>query len=664
MTMSECEHNKWVDTTILHLHQLQQLNTTHIFVRDSETSLLSSVFNIALSVNAAMQPASDGENLIQTHTNKEQQERARTKFATSLENHLNKMNLNGRDRFVSNTVYRTRKFLKTHKNISILNADKGNVTVAMEKRDYKDRMQKIVGDIMSYQRLNKDPTQGLQKKNNEIVDELFKNNIISESEKRRMKTEIATAPRLYGVPKIHKDNFPLRPICSSVNAPSAAMSKFLVNILKKLTTGSKYNIKDSVQFRNKIKDMTIKHDEKLISFDVVSLFPSVPVDLALRIIEERWDEIEAHTNMTKALFIKTLKFCIIDNRYFKYDDKIYRQKKGLPMGSPASPIIADILMERLLDSCMQKLTIRPKFITKYVDDLFAIVKETEIEKTLTTLNSYHNNIRFTMELEQQQKITIIINTAKNLIQRALTISDQQFQQKNKKKLHDILKYNNFPPNIIKKLIANYKPSSEQTDDNKDPKSYKSLTYIPTISERISKSDIFDTNKYNLAHKSNNTLKNLFTNTKDNIPLSETPNVIYEIPCDGKSKEKCQMIYIGTTKNKLKTRLSGHKSDIKIRNNNSKLQKTALATHCAATNHQPNFDRCEVYYGIFEHLSTMTKGNTKGKPLLTFSGGKTSARTLFVLRAPHLASTSASSFPIIPQCSGTQYRVIQCCSVRT
>ncbi|XP_075162762.1 uncharacterized protein LOC142235391 [Haematobia irritans] len=540
------------------------------------------------------------------------------------------MNLNGRDRFVSNTVDRTRKFLKTHKNISILNADKGNVTVAMEKRDYKDRMQKIVGDIMSYQRLNKDPTQGLQKKNNEIVDELFKNNIISESEKRRMKTEIATAPRLYGVPKIHKDNFPLRPICSSVNAPSAAMSKFLVNILKKLTTGSKYNIKDSVQFRNKIKDMTIKHDEKLISFDVVSLFPSVPVDLAIRIIEERWDEIEAHTNMTKALFIKTLKFCIIDNRYFKYDDKIYRQKKGLPMGSPASPIIADILMERLLDSCMQKLTIRPKFITKYVDDLFAIVKETEIEKTLTTLNSYHNNIRFTMELEQQQKLPyldlliirdkekltmdwyqkntasgrimnffsnhpkqIIINTAKNLIQRALTISDQQFQQKNKKKLHDILEYNNFPPNIIKKLIANYKPSSEQTDDNKDPKSYKSLTYIPTISERIAKSDIFDTNKYNLAHKSNNTLKNLFTNTKDNIPLSETPNVIYEIPCDGKSKEKCQMIYIGTTKNKLKTRLSGHKSDIKIRNNNSKLQKTALATHCAATNHQPNFDRVRV-----------------------------------------------------------------------
>ncbi|XP_075160352.1 uncharacterized protein LOC142233335 [Haematobia irritans] len=414
--------------------------------------------------------------------------------------------------------------------------------------------------MMSYQRLNKDPTQVLQKKNNEIVDELFKNNIISEAEKRRMKTEVAMAPRIYGVPKIHKENFPLRPICSSINAPSAEMSKFLVNILRKLTTGSKYNISDSTQFRNKIKDLTINPDEKLISFDVVSLFPSVPVDVALRIIEERWDEIETHTNMTKPLFIKILKFCIIDNRYFKFDDKIYKQKKGLPMGSPASPIIADILMERLLDSCMQKLEKRPKFITKYVDDLFAIIRETEIEKTLATLNSFHNNIRFTMELEQNQKLPyldllitkdegklkmdwyqkntasgrimnyfsnhpkrIIINTAKNLIHRVLSISDHQFQQKNKKKLQDILENNNFPSNLIKSLIAEYKPSSKKRDDENDKKTFRSLTYVPTISERISKSDIFDKNQYSLAHKSNNTAKKLFSNTKDRIPLSETPN---------------------------------------------------------------------------------------------------------------------------------------------
>ncbi|XP_075150672.1 uncharacterized protein LOC142224770 [Haematobia irritans] len=200
----------------------------------------------------------------------------------------------------------------------------------MEKEDYKNRMRQIVGDMMSYQRINKDPPQSLQKKNNELVEELFRNKVLSEFEMRRLKTEIATAPRLYGLPKIHKEDFPLRPICSSINAPAASMNKYLVNILKNLTKESTYNVKDARQFKDKIKNLTIENDEKLISFDVVSLFPSVPVDLAIKTIVDRWDEISSHTNMTKNLFVKVLKFCIMDNRYFQYDGKIYKQKRGLP----------------------------------------------------------------------------------------------------------------------------------------------------------------------------------------------------------------------------------------------------------------------------------------------------------------------------------------------
>ncbi|XP_075150376.1 uncharacterized protein LOC142224486 [Haematobia irritans] len=318
---------------------------------------------------------SDWETLIQTNSNKEEQEKARTKFATSVDNYRNKMSQSGRDRFITNTVERAKKCLKKNKNILIMNADKGNTTVAIEKEYYRKRMQQIVGDIMTYQRVNKDPTQGLQKRNNELVEELFRNKLITELERRRLKTEIASAPRLYGLPKIHKEDYPLRPICSSINAPAAGLNKYLVNILKNLTKNSKYNVRDSRQFRDKIKNLTIKNDEKLISFDVVSLFPSVPVDLAIKIIEERWDEIKMHTDMTKNLFIKVLKFCIIDNRYFQYDNKIDKQKKGLPMGSPASPIVADILMEKLLDDSLKKLVHKPKVITKYVDDLFAIIKD-------------------------------------------------------------------------------------------------------------------------------------------------------------------------------------------------------------------------------------------------------------------------------------------------
>ncbi|XP_058982824.1 uncharacterized protein LOC131804256 isoform X2 [Musca domestica] len=557
----------------------------------------------------------------------------RTKLTNMLETHMNRSRESNRDKYMIGTVERTRKFLNQNKDIIILNADKGNVTVAMNKNDYKERMSNLLSDMMTYQRINKDPTSNLQKKNNDIVEELFKNNIISTIEKKRLKTEIAIAPRIYGLPKIHKDGYPLRPICSSINSPSIKLCKYIVNILNNLTTKSVYNVRDSVQFRDKIKNLTVNNNEKMVSFDVVSLFPSIPVELGLNIIEERWEEIEQYTNITKDMFLNIVKFCIKDNRYFKFDDKIYKQKAGLPMGSPASPIIADLVMESLLNESLQRLQSKPKILTKYVDDLFLIIREDAIQETLTVLNSFNKNIKFTLEEECDGKIpyldtlvirnadnTIninwyqkptasgriinyyskhtkrtIINTAKNLINRVLTISDEQFHFQNKLKIKDILINNNFPLHITKSLIENYyknKHSSRDSQKTDPPKIYKSLIYLPNISERLEKSEIYDKNKYTIAHSSHNTTKSLFTNMKSKIPKMDKHNVVYKIECGGNKEESCGKHYVGTTKNKLKTRMSAHKSDIKLRNNNS-IQKTALAEHCKQYNHTPKIDDVRV-----------------------------------------------------------------------
>lgn len=183
--------------------------------------------------------------------------------------------------------------------------------------------------------------------------------------------------------------------------------------------------------------------------------------------------------------------------------------------------------------------------------------------------------------------------SKNLINRVLTISDECFHTQNKTKIMNILIDNNFPYNLTKHLISSYKPiESIRNRDNNEPKIYKSLTYIPNISERIVKSNICDTKSYNIAHQTNNNLNKLFSNTKDKIPNMEKSNIVYQISCEGNHIDKCKMLYVGTTKNKLKTRLTGHKSDIKIRNN-SHTYKTALAAHCARENHHPNLNNVRI-----------------------------------------------------------------------
>ncbi|XP_075170215.1 uncharacterized protein LOC142242513 [Haematobia irritans] len=213
----------------------------------------------------------------------------------------------------------------------------------MSKDDYKQKMRTILGDMCTYRRLKRDPTSGLQMKNNKLVDKLFNMNILNANEKYKLTSKTATAPRIYGLPKIHKEGTPLRPICSSINSPTYNVSKYISNILKNLTNDSKYNIKDGIEFKERINKQTIKDNELLISFDVISLFP------------------------------KIVTLCIKDSRYFTYDDKIFEQTKGMPMGSPISPIIADIIMEKLLDDSMNKLAKKPRFMTKYVDDIFCII---------------------------------------------------------------------------------------------------------------------------------------------------------------------------------------------------------------------------------------------------------------------------------------------------
>ena len=58
------------------------------------------------------------------------------------------------------------KQLKTDEDIVILPADKGRVTVVMDKTDYYDKMDTLVDDKQTYEELKRDPTPALQRRLN------------------------------------------------------------------------------------------------------------------------------------------------------------------------------------------------------------------------------------------------------------------------------------------------------------------------------------------------------------------------------------------------------------------------------------------------------------------------------------------------------------------
>lgn len=61
------------------------------------------------------------------------------------------------------------------------------------------------------------------------------------------------------------------------------------------------------------------------------------------------------------------------------------------MGNHLSPIIAHIVIKKVLNDTIKKLYIKLKIVCKYVDDLFGILKKAEINSTLFCLNSQEKN---------------------------------------------------------------------------------------------------------------------------------------------------------------------------------------------------------------------------------------------------------------------------------
>ena len=82
----------------------------------------------------------------------------------------------------------------------------------------------------------------------------------------------------------------------------------------------------------------------------------------------------------------------------------------------------------------------------------------------------------------------------------------------------------------------------------------------------------------IALKTTNTLQNILPRVKDMVDPLQHSNIIYSIPCE------CNMVYIGMSKNQLKTRLSGHRSNIKVYK--TQKDKTQQNQHENNSNHNP------------------------------------------------------------------------------
>ena len=91
--------------------------------------------------------------------------------------------------------------------------------------------------------------------------------------------------------------------------------------------------------------------------------------------------------------IPLLEFCL-KNTYFSFQDQFFEHVEGATMGSPVSPIVANLYMEYLEQKA---LSTPPRFWCRFVDDTFVIHKEVTKQDFLQHINSVDPAIKFTVE---------------------------------------------------------------------------------------------------------------------------------------------------------------------------------------------------------------------------------------------------------------------------
>ena len=247
---------------------------------------------------------------------------------------------------VSKEELKAMKELKLDTNRLILTVDKGVALAVLDKEDYIKKAEDLLEDN-TYKKIAEDPTTKQKNKLISILRNIKAEGGLKEEVYKRLYPTGAGSPKFYGLPKIHKAGIPLRPIISSIGTVTYNTAKELARILKPLVGLSNHHIQNTMDFVEEIKEVKLKKEESMISYDVTALFTSVPIPPVVEIIEDKLNEdndLPQRTSMNTRHIIRLLEFCL-RSTYFVFQGQYYEQTEGAAMGSPLSPIIANIYME-------------------------------------------------------------------------------------------------------------------------------------------------------------------------------------------------------------------------------------------------------------------------------------------------------------------------------
>ena len=461
--------------------------------------------------------------------------------------------------------------------------------VIMDQEDCTNKAQALLQDTNKYKVLPKDPTPQLKNKLITLLKDIKQTGGLTTQKYKQLYPTSAVPPKFYGLPKIHKTGTPLRPIVSSRGSITYGVAKELSHIIKPLVGQSPHHLKNTQHFIQQLQGKRLEPGYIITSYDVKALFTSVPVQPSIQIVQQRLQQdntLPQKTSMSIAQITSLLEFCLT-HTYFLFQGKYYEQVQGAAMGSPISPIIANIFMEEFEVKALNSFPHPPSLWLRFVDDTFVINKAEHSQDLLQHINNQDPHIQFTVEPTQQNSLPFLDTlvtiepdntfsttvyrkpthtdqylhwdsnhhiTAKQsvfntLAHRAKTVSSSQdSMDKELEHIKSALQHCQFPSWALNQWQQRFTHSNQQSNhtttnpnnnstiDNNKTKATIVVPYIPNASEKFKK--LCKKKAIQVHFKGTNTLRTALGNPKDKAPKNNQTGIIYHYQCPQHKLHQC------------------------------------------------------------------------------------------------------------------------------
>nr|VZI18681.1 unnamed protein product [Spirometra erinaceieuropaei] len=420
--------------------------------------------------------------------------------------------------------------LKADKDLVIVPAYKGPATIVLDRTDYLQKAKGLLEDRQFYVPCATNPLKALTREINATLLALENSGAITPTDRRMARPQDTALARFYGLPKVHKDGAPLRPIVSLKGTQTYGLAKWLFRRLKFLIAESGTTVSSSAQFLEKLK--------RVEGTPMGSPISGFIAEAVLQRLESL--VFQHHKPKLWARYVDDT-FVVIDQ------DQLLTFKEHL------NAVFPDIQFTMEEEENNQLAFLDVLVCRKDCGGL----KTKVFRKATNTMQVLNFNSNHPISHKRSCVRTLYRRAETHCSELEEKIAELQY-------LRRVFKANGYPRNFVDRCIR----KRDERPNRTDTKVWRALPYVKNVSEAVGR--LLAPPGVGVAHRQEATIRRQCMRPKDSLPRQEMSGVVYRIWCGcGQSN------YVRVTGRQLQTQLAEHAAA--VRRNDASSQVAAHST---------------------------------------------------------------------------------------